>query len=194
MKKNLHTSFVAIFALLWLAACSTSPPVPADRFYRLPEPQVNAEGSAPTTKIRVGSFLAQGVYNERAILYIDEQYPLMVRRYHYHFWINSPADLVRDQLIAYLRKTETEKKITPEIEISGRVLRFERIISPQQIKVIAELEVTTRATTPGAKDVTRVYRAEVPATSDKMNDTAVAFGKALDEIFGKVVSDTGRKG
>ena len=194
MKKNLHITFVAIFALLWLAACSTSPPVPVDRFYRLPTPQVNAEGSAPTTKIRVGSFLAQGVYNERAILYIDEQYPLMVRRYHYHFWINSPADLVRDQLIAYLRKTETEKKITPEIEISGRVLRFERIISPQQIKVIAVLEVSTRATTPGAKDVTRVYIAEVPATSDKMNDTAVAFGRALDKIFVKVVSDAGRQG
>lgn len=189
MMRILHVPVITIITLLWLGGCSSAPPVPVDRFYRLPEPQINADGITVPSSIRIGNFQAQGVYNERAILYIDEQYPLMVRRYHYHLWINSPAELVRDQLIAYVRNNINAKAAKNELEISGRVLRFERLISASQIRVIAELEVRTRGPEAGSSAVTRVYKAEVPAASDRMNDTAAAFGKALDVIFAKVARD-----
>ncbi|MCW8955582.1 MAG: hypothetical protein OQL09_01765, partial [Gammaproteobacteria bacterium] len=89
-------SYLLILLLVMsLAGCGiTGKPVPQDHFYRLPEVKIDAEGSSVIDSLQLVSVTANGLYNERNLLYVDASRPLEVNRYHYHYWLESPLTLI----------------------------------------------------------------------------------------------------
>ena len=74
--------------------------------------------------------------------------------------------------------------------ISGRLEKFEQFVQPGGSTSVVELELEFRWKTPqGIKKQTRTYENQVMADGADINDSAVAFGKALQHIYDKMLVD-----
>ena len=85
-------SISLIFAAVMITGCAGSGAVPDDHFYQLPEIIPPKSFTTPRTDVIIGvdSLRSDGLHGERAILYINADSPLEIRRYHYHYWTDSP--------------------------------------------------------------------------------------------------------
>lgn len=189
---------VLALALGALAACG-QPELPTDHFYRLQAgaPQPLAQPLFKGT-IEVNRFTADGLVAGRSIVYTEPAQPHQVREYHYHFWIEPPTILLRDQLVAYLRAAKIAETVTtPEIRanadyvLTGRIIRLEKIEGAAP-KGALEIELGLRSS--GGKIVRLdVYKAEVPAENNSVEAAVRALNKALDQIYAKFSADLARK-
>lgn len=161
--------------LMWLlSACSfSSGNLPADHFYRLPAP------AAVTTAmpVSIDSVRAEGIYNERALLFVETARPLELHRYDYHFWAQTPAKLTQSYLTACLAnpaadKATSVKKLTPVIE------SFERVLDSGKAQALIKLRINQR-----------VYEAKVTADSMDMHATVAAYGQAMQIICEAIARD-----
>ncbi|MCK5092731.1 MAG: hypothetical protein KAR30_09415, partial [Gammaproteobacteria bacterium] len=88
MRLFVGPAWLTILLSFMLVACGSQPPVPEDRFYRLPDIQHKQTDAKPISitlskPVKLERIDTEGLYQERAILYIDNSYPLELRRYHY---------------------------------------------------------------------------------------------------------------
>ena len=184
---------------LLLNGCVTQSAVPQDYFYRLPDLQ---PATPRATKLFNGTLLvdepqAEGVYRERPILYVDSQRPLELVQYHYRHWLQTPSHLIQDNLVDYLRRANVATRVERyssggggDLVISGRLEKFEQFVQPGGSTSVVELELEFRWKTPqGIKKQTRTYENQVMADGADINDSAVAFGKALQHIYDKMLVD-----
>src|SRR5690606_22937930 len=115
-----------------LAGCGSSPPAPTDSFYRLRLPQDVGKQESSENVIHVGSFIGEGMYNERSILYNTDQHSRKIIQHHYHFWITSPPRMLREHMVAFLRESDSAPMVITDsskgdgLRISGKVLDFEK--------------------------------------------------------------------
>jgi len=140
---TLRFGFVAVCALAF-SACS-SDPVPTDSYYRLgtaASVSPIAGGPLPGT-VEVPPLRAEGIVNDRAILYREGN--VRLAQYSYHFWEKPPAALLQQSLIETLRKAEAfqtvatpELRLNREYELIGRVQRFEHIMGSGAVSVQIE--------------------------------------------------------
>ena len=122
-----------ILFMLILTACGSAPPVPTDTFYRLTLPEQGVDKQRLTESvIHVGNFIAEGLYNERAMLYTDDQNGMRLLQHHYHFWVTSPPRLLREYMVEFLRASDSAPMVITDssrdedsYRISGKVLGFE---------------------------------------------------------------------
>ena len=142
----------------------------------------------------VGPLQARGIYNERAILYIEDVRPLEVLRYHYHYWLQNPTQLIQENLLAYLRNTGLATNAVPygirvrhDYQLSGRLLRFERLIRKDGIFVIARIEFIVEKS--GRLVFSHIYEQTERAANDEMHATADAMGHALEKIYQQLYRD-----
>src|SRR4051812_46544550 len=96
--------FVIAAAAAALAACSSAP-VTRDTFYRFGDATAQAAlaGGPIMGTLEVPPFRAEGVVNERAILFRDG--PRSLAQYSYHSWTEPPAAMVQQAFIAMLRQS-----------------------------------------------------------------------------------------
>lgn len=180
----------ALLAVL-IAACAKAPPVPTDRFYRLPEPDAVAQARLTDGVIAVRGLQADGLYRERAIVYTDER-GIALARHHYHFWIDPPIQLVRRRLVAFLRGAGAADMVlaseeSADLVVSGRLTSFERVLDDVP-RARAGIELAL-ATGDGRILVLREYAAEVEAGGDDVEDSVAALDRALDRIFTEFLAD-----
>jgi cholesterol transport system auxiliary component len=179
-----------------LAACSADP-VPVDTYYRLElaaAPQPRQGGPIPGIA-EVVPLRGDGVVNGRAILF--RRGPAELQPYSYHFWADTPADLVQGQLIDALRNANAFEKIaSPEMrlnrdyEILGTLRKLEHN-TPQSTAVI-ELELTVRKVRGNTALWTKVYKAETPTKGDDVSSAVTGFSAALSQIIAEFVADLGQ--
>ena len=178
------------------AACSGNPPVPEDRFYRLPVPTA-AEGVSglATGPIFVEQFIADGVHRERAIVYARNRASTELLQYHYQYWIDSPTRLVRDHLADYLRAgnaaglVSSAPDVQAELSIFGRIRHFEFVEGSGGGEAVVGLEFRVDRLGHDTPLLIRVYEERSDSADDSMNGAVAAFGAALTRIYGRLVTD-----
>jgi len=192
-----------VYALLsfMLVACGSQPPVPEDRFYRLSDIQLKQTNTKPVSitlskPVKLERIATEGLYQERAILYIDNNYPLELRRYHYHHWLNTPADMVGEHFLSYLRSVFPAGKVdrykaelqVRNYHIGGKLLRFERIMNNGS--PIASVTLELWLDTGDHQHIfTKEYSITEQAKDGSMHATALAFGKALEKTYESFIHD-----
>jgi len=188
---------------LSLVGCLGGGPVPPDRFYMLP--RVTPERPLPAPLVAgtlgVDRLRADGLREERAMLYIDSAHPLQVRRYHYHHWAAVPGELIQQNLIDYLRAARAAPRVmrgAPDLSVkarvTGRVLRLERIVGEDGVRVDVTLELYLSPASSSwesarAPGVGGDYHASVAASDRTMHATVEAYGRALDTIYARFIRD-----
>ena len=183
--------------LMILYACGSAPPVPTDTFYRLTLPVQGVEKHRLTERvIHVGYFVAEGLYNERALLYTDDQNGRRLLQHHYHFWLTSPPRLLREYLVEFLRESDSASMIITDsssdetgYKISGKVLGFEIQTTGELATANVNLELKVNA---GGEDLPRFikqYRLEENINGSSMTDTVAGFNSAVNKIYREFTSD-----
>lgn len=181
------------FFTMFLFACFGEPaPVPQDSFYTLPE--INAaKQKRKFTTISIDTIRATGVYNERAILYLEKNSPLSIKRYHYHHWVMPPAQLVQQQLKSYLASSGIASNVinyrpghSSDVRVKGTLLRFERVLDDKnaEVRVAIELDVSG-----AARRLNKQYTTSLAAKDNSFESSAAAFGMAIQKIMQQFVAD-----
>jgi ABC-type uncharacterized transport system auxiliary subunit len=170
-----------------LTACA-APEVPKEQYFRL----VAAPGNAHASKsleggIEIPPFDADGVMSERPLLFTADGGQKLEQR-NYAYWTNSPPQMLRDQLVTYLRAAQLSSQIVPselrvdtKYAIHGTVRRLEQTANPDGGTIEIELALLNRD-----KDeiiVSKVFHVD-QATGDTNIDPAVtALNTGMNKIF-----------
>lgn len=192
MTRNL----IIALPLLALGACGGQSTVPEDQFYRLPAPEVSATSATLTDgAIFVEQFLADGIQRERALVYTEASTPTKLLQRHYHFWTDSPARLLRDQLIDYLRAANAGRVITDspevpaELSIYGKISRLDQIVDSGSAMVDVVVDFRVQKAGSEAPVLVRQYERTQSLHDQSVEAAVTAFGAALSEIYAQLVSD-----
>ena len=185
---------LAVLVLLLLTGCA-SDPVPDVAYYRLGEAPAIPNVPPLKAPLEVQTFLADGVYNEQAILYVNEAAGSL-RGYHYQLWSDPPVRLLQRRLIETLRSNHVAPLVADRLPSQDGVLRIiglirhlerEKAGGAWRVKVAFEFRVEG---TSGEKPVLiKDYTATQPAADDSMPATVRAFGEAIDRCFAELVAD-----
>lgn len=172
------------------------PAIPEDHYYRLPDPDPQPLAKPFAGTVAVALPVADGLHTERAVLYSRRDRPLEIRRHHYYFWAESPPRLIQEHLIAYLRAARAADTVVraeagdhSDIRIETRLLRFERLVGTASPEVLVELELGVRRGQSGMVSQRHVYRARAPVGDDTLYASAQAFGRALESIYARFLTD-----
>lgn len=208
MFKSIFRSLVRSLGVLCLlgllSACGLGGAnVPETHFYRLPAISLAAQ-SQLYSQLVIHPVRASGLYHERAMLYAEQARPLQLQRYHYHLWAEKPAELIGKALYQGLNSSGIAAELSrgllrPEqaAAIDTRIEQFERLVDADgmadgvKVQVALQFSVRGAAHSDGDSDGewVKTYRAEVAARSQRMHDTAEAYGEALQQITQQLVVD-----
>lgn len=186
---------LALLFVVMLGACA-QPELPKDHFYRLQIHAPERSTQSPLFKgtIEVERFLADGLTAGRPIVYSEADTQHRLLAYHYHFWIQPPIVLLRDQLIDYLRTARLadmivspELRSRPDYRLTAKIKRLEKVVGPKP-SAIVELELGLQDTHKGKIVHLANYRVEVGAQSQSVSDAVIAMNRALTEIYARFVA------
>ncbi len=173
--------------------------VPQTHYYRLPGITLPAQPQQ-FSHLVIRPVQASGLYHERAMLYAEQSQPLQLQRYHYHLWAEKPAELTGKALYQGLLSSGIAAQISrglpkPEqaVVIDTRIEQFDRLILSNGVadgvKVQVALQFTVRGADASDHNWVKTYRAEVALPSQRMHDSAEAYGAALQQIMQQLVAD-----
>ena len=192
--KQLKCIIIGVCSIFAVAGCS-SPPVPTDTFYNLTSGRaaIGAGAAQLGGIVEVPRFRADGVINERAIVYrasATEQ-----RQYTYHYWAEPPAIMVQRSFIDALRIAGSFDQVAgPEMragrdyELIGTLRRFEHDVSRVQGRAAVEMEVALRQVRGGETLFLKTYESERSAGRD-ISGAVEALSAAVNDIIAEVLQD-----
>lgn len=186
--------------LLLLCSCATNSPVPDNHYYKLPWQQ----GKLPAVSLSRGTifveqFITDGLYRERPLLHTEDQAGIDLRQYHYHYWVDAPARLLRDQLLLYLSASHAAARLsaypdaTAELGIHGTVRGFEIRNHGNTRRVFVDLAFRVDRQGMESPLLLSDYQAQEDIQGPEMVDAVAAFEAALSRIFASLVSDLREK-
>jgi cholesterol transport system auxiliary component len=186
-------------AALGLAACA-QPDLPRDHFYRLDVP---APAALPAPRLdgalMVDRFTAVGLVAGRSIVFSEAVRPSELSEYHYHFWVEPPAVMLQDGLVAFLRAARlAETVVTPGLRrepdhlLVGRIKRLEQVTGPAP-KAVVELEFALKRVKDDRLIWLESYRSEVPARDGSVAAGVEAIGRGVADIYGRFLGDVARR-
>lgn len=200
---GIRFSGIAWLALV-LSACAGSSMVPEDHFYRLPAIKQTDSLKLPPlfNRLGVAEPEADGLYRERAAMYVESDRPLELKRYHYRHWVYSPPVLIQQYLHDYLQASKVAGVVVKysgdqdvdEI-IGGRILRFERLVGNTQAEVLVTLELYLQQSSDDngadgpALIFNKQYSRQLAVKDNAFYSSAELFGEALQQIFQQFVED-----
>lgn len=189
---------VACLLLLAVTGCSSTAPVPEDRFYRLErvQPVQSLERPLLTGGLVVGDVHADPMRSGRAILYGNRDRPLQLKRYHYEFWVDQPPRMVHQVLVSWLRASGVADSVadgddlSASWRLSAQLLKFEEI---RDSSGVAQVEVAMQFSLSSASSNqplwTRDYARRQPVGGEQMYATAQAMQAALTGLFADLQAD-----
>lgn len=181
----------AVLALLLagtLAACA-APEVPKEQYFRL----VAAPGDVHARKpldgaVEIPPFDADGVMTERPLLFTaDGGHKLEQRNYAY--WTNSPPQMLRDQLVSYLRAAQLAPQIVPselrvddvKYTIHGTVRRLEQTANPDGGTIEIELALLEKDS--DRLVLSKVFHIDQHTAGGRIDDAVTALNAGMNQIF-----------
>jgi ABC-type uncharacterized transport system auxiliary subunit len=190
---------LALGLALVVAACS-QPPLPEDNYYRLvvTPPQGGATAPKLAGTLEVQRFIADGITAGRSVVYSAAARPEELREYHYHFWVEPPPVMLRDQFVAYLRGAGVasavvtpEVRVEPDFVLTAKLKRLEQVVGTPS-RAAVEIDVAVRRTTDDRLLFQGSYGVQVDAKSNAVGDAVAAFTTALSQIYAKIIGDMSR--
>lgn len=182
--------------LLSLAGCfGSAPPVPKEQYFRLVAATPTAETGAPLTGgIEVVPFAGEGVMSERPLLFTADGGRKLEQR-NYAYWTDAPPQMLRDQLVAYLRQAMVADSVSPSelrldtaYVIRGTIKRLEQLVGGQSGAVISlELAVIEKAN--DRLVLSKTYTAEKPTSGESIDSAVAALNAGLDDVFAAFAGD-----
>ena len=199
LQQTIHALCLSL--VIFLTGCGLpSSQVPTDHYYRLPQAQVAKKAEARFERILIRPVQVQGLYHERTILYVEQQSPLEIKRYNYHYWVETPARLVQKHIKRYLKKSAIATTVTTttshqqaSVEITPIIVGFERVVDGDQFNNLVSLQFEVRYADTEKELWSKTYKALVESTSSSMHTTAAGFGQALDQIMAQLLSELAGK-
>jgi len=190
---------LAVAALL--AGCGSAPPLPNDVYYRLQLAPSAQRFEAPRVAglVVVERPTAVSVYSSRDVAYSDGPPHLYLSHYHYHHWVDPPAQLLQQGLVDHLRSANLAPNVAaeagrliPAYRISGVVRRFERLKGESGWQVVVALELRADPVRGEQPLLMQQYETVIAAEGDGMEATVQAFAKATGALFDRFVADLGK--
>jgi ABC-type uncharacterized transport system auxiliary subunit len=196
MSRTRWLTYIPLIPLL--VACATTAPVPDDHYYRLlaswkPLP---GDSSPITATLKVDPIKAYGIYRERALLYTLESHPEQLRQHRYHYWIDTPSQLIRDHLIEFLRSHRVAERVigsqlavTADLRLKLTLKQFERIVTPgaaDRVRVALDAVIIDSDGKP-VKIVS--YQREKTAAGASISASVNAVTMSLNEIYSEIAQD-----
>jgi len=189
--------FLLILSVNFLTACGLGgASVPQDHYYKLPALEISAQPETRFEQLVIKPVKATGLYHDRAILYIEQDKPLELKRYHYNFWSETPANLLHNALYQGLSSSALAKNISRDIKVSrpdyvidSRVVRFERVIDSGKVTIQVALDISVRSGHDVTDQWTKRYSSQQLLTTTSMHPSAEAFGQAVQDICEQLISD-----
>ena len=189
--------FLLILSVNSLTACGLGGvSVPQDHYYKLPELVISPQKEPSFKQLLIKPVKATGLYHDRSILYIEQEKPLELKRYHYNFWSETPANLLHNALYQGLSSSGLSQTISRDIKLSyadyvidSRVVSFERIIDSGEVTVHVALDINVRSGHNKNDQWTKRYSSTQLLTTTAMHPSAKAFGKAVEEICRQLIGD-----
>ena len=195
---NRHT--LKLLALLPVLAALTgcfgsAPAVPKEQYFRLIAAAPTAQSSQHITGgLEVLPFAGEGVMNERPLLFSANGGRKLEQR-NYAYWTEAPPQMLRDQLVAYLRQTGVADSVSPSelrlettYTVRGTIKRMEQLVGSSPSAAIA-LEIAVIEKSTDRLVLNKVYTAEKPASGSNIDDAVAALNAGLDEIFAAFAAD-----
>jgi ABC-type uncharacterized transport system auxiliary subunit len=179
-----------------LAGCfGSAPTVPKEQYFRL---IASAPADAAAKKIKGGieivPFSGEGVMTERPLLFTADNGRKLEQR-NYAYWTDAPPQMLRDQLVAYLRQANVADSVVPsELRIEsayvvrGTIRRLEQVVGDKSGTVIS-LELAVIEKSNDKLILSKVYTSEKPISGDKIDDAVTALNDGLDEVFATFAAD-----
>jgi ABC-type uncharacterized transport system auxiliary subunit len=180
-----------------LSACS-SDPVPRDTFYRLGPTAIPAPLAGGPIKgtVEVPLFRAQGIINERAVLYRESARELA--QYNYHAWLEPPSVMLQRAFVEALRGASAfstvaspEMRLDRDYELVGNIREWEHVL-PQDGSgpaVAIGIDIALRRVAGNREVLTKTYRVTEPASSESVDAAVAAFTTGLDKVLAQVLAD-----
>ena len=189
--------FVLILSVNFLTACGLGgASLPQDHYYKLPALDISAQSEPHFNQLVIKPVKATGLYHDRAILYIEQEKPLELKRYHYNFWSETPANLLHNALYQGLSSSGLSQNISrdikavrPDYVIDSRVVRFERVIHRDNVTVQVALDISVRSGHDVSDQWTKRYSSQQELTTTAMHPSAEAFGRAVKDICEQLITD-----
>lgn len=186
---------LAAIIIIIISGCSDAPPLPTDHFYRLTVgDHNNVQLQNISDTIYIAPFKADGIYNERAMLYANSPDGRELQQHHYHFWITSPPDLLRDYLVDYLRNVSSARIIQDNIRrdgirILGRVQAFEILKTDSGDLARVRIEFTAIRRNDTTPVLVKSYLATEKVNGDTFDEKVNATNTATDHIYQELIQD-----
>ena len=183
-------SLILALCLLVLGGCGGTPE--KDTFYRLPE----TTGSAMVTVedgpvLYIPPFGADGLHGERALVYAHDD-GTTLEQYNYHYWVDSPRQLLQQALAAHLRATH-RIALTPSADaahsLRGRIVRFERQAQGKHGTAEVELEFELLSADTDVPVFARRYARSTALPDDEIGSCVGALGRAAQEVLVELATD-----
>ncbi|MHB1205393.1 MAG: ABC-type transport auxiliary lipoprotein family protein [Rhodospirillaceae bacterium] len=193
----LSVAMSGVAAAALLSACS-SDPVPRDTFYRLgpaATPAPLAGGPIKGT-VEVPLFKAEGIINERAILYRESARELA--QYNYHAWLEPPSVMLQRAFLEGLRSAQAfstvaapEMRLDRDYELIGNIREWEHVL-PQGgagPAISIAIDLGLRRVAGNQEVLIKTYRAAEPAADESVDAAVAAFTVGVDKILAQFLAD-----
>jgi ABC-type uncharacterized transport system auxiliary subunit len=199
MRPGLMRSFrffvlLPIFAML--AGCfGAAPPVPKEQYFRLMAAQPAEQASGQISGgIEVVPFTGEGVMSERPLLFSADGGRKLEQR-NYAYWTDAPPQMLRDQLVSYLRQAGVADRVAPSelrldsaYVVRGTIRRLEQLVGGGSGAVIS-LELAVMDNSDDRLVLSKVYTAERPTSGQNIDAAVAALNDGLDEISAAFAGD-----
>jgi ABC-type uncharacterized transport system auxiliary subunit len=183
-------------AVLLLAACfGSAPPVPKEQYFRLVAATPAEQGSGQLKGgVEIIPFTGEGVMTERPLLFSADGGRKLEQR-NYAYWTDAPPQMLRDQLVTYLKQAGVADSVTPSelrldsaYVVRGTIRRLEQLVGSNSGAVIS-LELAVMENNSDRLVLNKVYTAEKPTSGDGIDGAVGALNDGLDEIFADFAGD-----
>ena len=190
MKRYILNGFAAVFIVVFLQGCMSSP---VKRYYQLHMETDPSTGSPQIDKIvMVGPVEVDSAYNDYRIVYRLSSYEL--NYYSYMFWIKKPADMVRDAMVDYFSSGLAFNKVitkytegNPDLMLRAKVNALEEYDRAEAWFARLNMVITIKDFR--TDKTVLVYRIErrKKLTGKKVGKVAVGLSVILEEELSKMV-------
>jgi ABC-type uncharacterized transport system auxiliary subunit len=183
-------------ALALLAGCfGSAPAVPKEQYFRL----VAAAPAGQSDKrisggLEIVPFAGEGVMTERPLLFTADGGRKLEQR-NYAYWTDAPPQMLRDQLVTYLRQAGVADNVAPSelrleagYTVQGTIRRLEQLVGSKSGAVIS-LEIAVIEKADDRLILSKVYTAEKPTSGENIDDAVAALNDGLDEVFAAFAGD-----
>lgn len=191
-RKLLILPVLALPILALLVGCA-APTVPKEQYFRLIATPAETPVATPLNGIvEIPAFDAEGVLAERPLLFTADGGRKLEQR-NYAYWTNSPPQMLRDQLITYLRSAHVATKVVPselrvdaKYVVRGKLRRLEQTANPTG--GVIEIEVALLDEETNQLIASKVFLAKEPAANGNIDDAVAALNTGMNQIFREIAA------